>query len=455
MDLEVDIEEFIYDYVSGVNDRDLMSRHKLTRRELVFLARKLITEGQISKDEYFNRNRKIEELEAKQEKDFLKSLHHCPICGHIQPTPFTVCPACERDITKFPVEKSKPKRAGSTKSKPAATPPPPIEEPKPEAVVPEFRATIVVPSEEPHKYIGMPLDNVMGLDGDFSGFDYHVSKVTGSDAMSISYYAEDAEGQGPALSARVFRDDLLPSGVLADFIEKLIYYQSGMRDANILSPLGTATLDDATALLYPFMPKTLEDLLGKTPEGIPLDVFSRLLPQMLNAIGYTHMHRAGDGSVHRLPHMYLKLSAFQLNDKEDRVRLADCGVRSSIIGVRGHLENLWEEPGMDLSALPPESFVYDGKAVNGFHADVYSLGALIYKLITGKQAFNGADAKEYSFLHLKTFPVPPRVHRWQIPAWLDHMVLRCLHKEPTKRWRSATQMELSIGKDILPEDRLM
>jgi serine/threonine protein kinase len=487
MELQVDIEEFIYDYVSGTNDRDLMSRHKLTRRELVFLARKLISEGLISKEDYFNRNKRMEELEAKQEKDFLKSLHHCPVCGHIQPTPFTICPACERDITKFEAEKSKPKTAKPLKPKRPTAPPPPLEVPKPrevpkppelhkpreapkprevpkppeepklEAAYPEILREPIAYSEDLNKYIGMPLDNIVTFDEDFSAFDYHISGIISSDNMSNSYYAEDANGQGPRISAKFFRQDLLPDSVMAVFLEKLIQYQSGMADTNILSPFGSASLDDTTALLYPFMPKTLESLLGTHPEGIPMDTVQRLLRQMLNALGYTHMHRdmhhSGDGAVHRLPHMYLKLSAFHLNDEENLIKLADCGVWSSMIYARGHLKHLWEEPGIDPSALPPESFVYESKAVNGFYADIYSLGAAIYRLITGRLAFNGKDIKEYSFLHLKTFPVPPRVHRWQIPAWLDHMVLKCLIKEPTKRWRSATQMELSIGRDILAEER--
>ena len=78
------------------------------------------------------------------------------------------------------------------------------------------------------------------------------------------------------------------------------------------------------------------------------------------------------------------------------------------------------------------------------------LGALMYKLATGRAPFTGSSVKEYSFAHLRKFPIPPKVHRYTLPGWLDAMILKCLEKEPENRWRSATQMELQFGKDFIP-----
>ncbi len=104
---------------------------------------------------------------------------------------------------------------------------------------------------------------------------------------------------------------------------------------------------------------------------------------------------------------------------------------------------------MDLAALAPEAFVMSSKTVKGTAVDIYALGVVLYRLVTGKRPFSGNGLDEYSFLHLKTFAIPPRVHRYTIPAWLDSMILKCLEKEPGRRWRSATQMELSIGKETV------
>jgi eukaryotic-like serine/threonine-protein kinase len=199
--------------------------------------------------------------------------------------------------------------------------------------------------------------------------------------------------------------------------------------------------------LYEWIPTSLEDLLKKSPEGLPLDFLIRLLPQLFNAVGYSHMHRGTDGAVRRLAHIFLKPSKFLFDENTNVLKLADCGVWKALADVRGHKDRLWKEPGVDLAGVSPECFVVSSRAVNAFLADIYSLGAVLYRLTTGKPPFAGADAEEYSFLHLKTFPVPPRVHRYTVPTWLDTMILKCLEKEPANRWRSATQMELSIRKD--------
>jgi serine/threonine protein kinase len=148
-----------------------------------------------------------------------------------------------------------------------------------------------------------------------------------------------------------------------------------------------------------------------------------------------------------LPHLSLQVSSFLFDDRKKVVKLVDCGVWKSLVDLRGHRHRLLEEPGVDPSALAPEAFILGPKSINAFSADIYALGIALYRLATGKSPFLGSNVDEYRFLHLKTFAVPPRVHRYTLPAWLDAMILKCLEKEPTKRWRSATQMELSVGRE--------
>ena len=108
MTVKLDVEQFARDYRVGVKDRDLIAKYKLTAKEMVSVVKKLINDGQITREDYFSRNRRIEELETRQEKDFLKSLHHCPVCSHVHPTPFTVCPACGADVSAYAQEPDQP-----------------------------------------------------------------------------------------------------------------------------------------------------------------------------------------------------------------------------------------------------------------------------------------------------------------------------------------------------------
>ncbi len=70
MAVTLDVKQFVKDYCSGVKDKDLLAKHRLSPKELVGVVKKLISEGLISKEEYFNRNKKIEELEARSREGF-------------------------------------------------------------------------------------------------------------------------------------------------------------------------------------------------------------------------------------------------------------------------------------------------------------------------------------------------------------------------------------------------
>jgi serine/threonine protein kinase len=276
--------------------------------------------------------------------------------------------------------------------------------------------------------------------------EYVVTEILSEDHAVTVYKAETSSGKGSTISARLFHGDPKSQFDPNALLNRINDYQSAMTDSNILTAIGTASLGGDKVALYESIPISLEDFLKRSPEGLPLDFLIGLLPQLLNAVGYSHMHRGMDGAVRRLAHMFLKPSKFLFDEGTNLLKLADCGVWRARVDVRGHKDRLWQEPGVDLAALAPESFVVSGRAVNAFLADIYSLGTVLYKLTTGKPPFTGADVEGYSFLHLKTFPVPPRVHRYTVPTWLDAMILKCLEKEPANRWRSATQMELSIRK---------
>jgi serine/threonine-protein kinase len=177
-----------------------------------------------------------------------------------------------------------------------------------------------------------------------------------------------------------------------------------------------------------------------------MDLMIRLLSQVLNGLGYAHLHRGRDGVVRRLPHLDLRPSKLLMDRDMNVVKLDDCGVMRALFAERGSKKFLWEEFGTDLRSLAPEAFVMETRSLDLLLVDLYALGAMLYRLATGTSMFTCADAEEYKFAHLKKYPVPPRVHRYDIPRWLDAMILKCLEKEPDERWRSATQMELAVGK---------
>src|SRR5215475_902727 len=178
--------------------------------------------------------------------------------------------------------------------------------------------------------------------------------------------------------------------------------------------------------------QTLADRLVKG--ALPLDQALQLAIQI--ADGLDKAHRAG--VVHRdlkPGNIMLTKSGAKLLDFGLAKPAAPLASLATMTVSKAHSPVTQE--GMIVGTfqyMSPEQV--EGKELDG-RSDIFSLGAVLYEMLTGKKAFEGKSQLSVASAILEKEPPPISSLKPLTPASFDHAIRRCLMKEPERRWQSA------------------
>lgn len=193
-----------------------------------------------------------------------------------------------------------------------------------------------------------------------------------------------------------------------------------------IKPLGHTRYRNRYALLYPSFAFTpLADLIT-TPDA---DIARFLQRAISLALALSQAHRQG------IVHGDIQPRRFFLNAADESVRLGGFGLAlaNADVAARG----AWP---VSAEALPYMSPEHTGRTPHGVHSlsDLYSLGVVLYQLLTGRLPFGTPDATPADWIHhhIASAPRPPTAGNLTVPPMLADILLRLLAKSPVNRYQT-------------------
>jgi tetratricopeptide (TPR) repeat protein len=159
------------------------------------------------------------------------------------------------------------------------------------------------------------------------------------------------------------------------------------------------------------------------------------------ADGVAAAHQAG------VIHRDLK-PANVLVGKGEALKVADFGLAKQVGAAPGQTKtgDVMGTP----SYMAPEQAAGNPKDV-GPACDIYALGAILYEMLTGRPPFKGASTWDTVQLVIATDPVPPARLNPQLPRDLETICLKCLHKDPHRRYPTAGELAEDLRRFLAGE----
>jgi serine/threonine protein kinase len=255
---------------------------------------------------------------------------------------------------------------------------------------------------------------------------YRIEKFIGQGGMAQVYYGWDVSLERPA-AIKVIRADLRGDITYAERFVQEARAVSQWRHEHILQVYYAGHEGNLYFFAMEYVDGlNLEQMLNNYAtkgELMPPDEVIRIGRAVANALDYAH-------SKHVI-HRDIKPSNIMI-DKENRVVLADFGLALDV--QRGTMGQTFGTP----HYIAPEQARNSADAVP--QSDLYSLGIILYEMLTGVVPFDDPSSMSLALKHLTEAPPPPRTLNPALSAQVETVLLKALAKEPNQRYANGAAL---------------
>ncbi len=268
---------------------------------------------------------------------------------------------------------------------------------------------------------------------------YRIESKLGEGGMGVVYKARDRHLD------RMVAIKVLPADKVADPSRKQRFVQeakaaSALNHPNIVTIYDIRSEDGTNFIVMEYIDgQTLDELIA--PKGIRPAQALKYAVQIADALSKAH----GAGILHR----DLKPSNIMVTE-EERIKILDFGLakllepgetspEATTLTVR-HLTEEGQVVGTAAYMSPEQA---EGRKLDG-RSDIFSFGSVLYEMVTGQRPFPGDSWLLILTKILHEDPAPPAQFADSIPPDMEKIILRCLRKDPARRYQTMADLKVSL-----------
>jgi serine/threonine protein kinase/tetratricopeptide (TPR) repeat protein len=268
---------------------------------------------------------------------------------------------------------------------------------------------------------------------------YAIERELGRGGMATVYLAQDLKHHR-RVALKVLRPELT-TALGPDRFLREIDIAAQFVHPHILPVFDSG---EADGFLYYVMPYVVGESLRSrlTREGrLAIEVAVEITCEVADALAYAH----SQGIVHR------DIKPENILLEEGHAIVADFGIARaiSVAASVGDDRLTWAGLilGTPLYMSPEQSAGHLG--LDG-RADIYSLGCVLYEMLTGEPPFVGATPQAVAAQHAQDSPTPLRKKRPEVPSQVEQAVTKSLHKLPADRYANAAEFAAALPRHPTP-----
>lgn len=253
---------------------------------------------------------------------------------------------------------------------------------------------------------------------------YEIVKSIGEGGMANVYLAND-KILDRKVAIKVLRGDLSADEKFVRRFQREALSVSNLSHPNIVEVYDVGEEDGQYYIVMEYIKgKTLKQLLNKR-ESLTLTEVIDIMTQLTDGIAHAHESY--------IIHRDIKPQNIMIED-DGKIKITDFGIAMALNATQITQTNSVMG---SVHYLPPEQASGKGATIKG---DIYSLGILMYELLTGTVPFKGDNAVEIALKHMKDKIPSVRKQNPAIPQSVENIILKAAAKNPRNRYETAREM---------------